>query len=175
MPVEVGVEHGLLGERLGAKEAGALELGRAERGEEEEALGAGALGGAQQAQRPEAVDLLDAARRLVADRRREVDHRVAAAHGVPQSVGIGEVDERELHVDALGAEAARLAHERTHLMAPGEQQREQRRAHHPCRAGDKDHGAKLGRASSPTIPAPRGRGYPAALNLKSPSRREHAA
>ncbi len=44
-----------------------------------------------------------------------------------------------LHVDAMAAEAARIAHQRAHLLARLEQLREQRLADRPGRAGEQDH------------------------------------
>jgi ferredoxin len=60
-----------------------------------------------------------------------------------QPVRVGEVDERELDVDALWAQTARLAHERAHLMAGGEELRKERRPHDPRGAGEQDHAATL--------------------------------
>ena len=94
--------HSVLRERLGAEEPGALEAGCAHRGEEDEALDAGALGGAQQTQGPESVHLLDAARRLIADRRGEVDHGVGAAERVAKRVRVAEIAERELDPNPCG-------------------------------------------------------------------------
>ena len=116
----------LLGERLGAEEPGALEAGRAHRGEEDEALDAGALGGAQQAQRAEPIHFLDPARRLIADRRGEVDHRVGAAQRMAKRVRVAEIAERELDPNPVRPEQARIAHEGAHGLSRLDQGGEQR-------------------------------------------------
>ena len=131
----------MLGERLGAEEAGALEAGRAEGAEEDEAPDAGLLGRPQQPVGAERGHLLDPPRRLVADRRRQVDHGVGAADRVAQAPRVAEVGERELHADPLGPEPPRIADQAADLVARVEQHRQQRRAHHPRPSGEQDHRA----------------------------------
>ena len=90
-----------------------------------------ALGGAQQPYRRQPVQLLDPVRRLVADRRRQVDHGVDPAQRLPHQVGVrhlAEVAERDLHVDPALAEPPRLADQAAHVLAALQQQRQQARA-----------------------------------------------
>ena len=75
---------------------------------------------------------------LVADRRREVDHRVRSAQRLTLKMAVakaGQVPERDLHVDPMAAEAARIAHQRPHVVARLQQEREQRPAHGSARPG----------------------------------------
>ena len=84
--------------------------GDAPRGDEEdEVLDARALGRAQQAPGGHAVDLLDRRVGLVALRGREVDDGPHAAQRVAEGRRVAEVAERDLHADALRAEAPRVA------------------------------------------------------------------
>jgi hypothetical protein len=112
---------------------------RPDRREEDEALDARVLRRLQQPQRAEPVDLLDAAVLLVADRRRQVDDRVDASHRVTHRPRLSEVAESELDVDPLGAQPARVTHQRTHLVPRGQQLRQQRRSHRSRGAGDENH------------------------------------
>ncbi len=66
--------------------------------------------------------------RLVADRRRQVDHGVNAAQRLPHQVGIrhlAEIAERDLHVYAPLAEPPWLADEAANDLALLQQQRQQ--------------------------------------------------
>ena len=131
-----------LGQPLGAEEARALRRGRVERAEEGEALDPAALGGAQQAHRGQPVQLLDPVRRLVADRRRQVDHPVDPAQRLAHEIGVrhlAEVAERDLHVDPVGTEAARLADEAAHVLATLEQHRQQPRSDASSRPRQQQH------------------------------------
>ncbi len=109
----------------------------------------GALGGAQQAGGAEAVHLLEPARRLVADRRAEVDDGLDPAHRVPEAVRVAEVGERDLYVDPLGAEPARIAHERANGVPALEQLGDERRTDDAGCPRDQDH-----RWRHPTRPPP---------------------
>ncbi len=51
----------------------------------------------------------------------------------------GQVPERDLHVDPMAAEAARIANQRPHVVARLEQEWEQRPAHGSARPGQQDH------------------------------------
>ena len=94
------------------------ELGVApDRAEEEEALGPGGLGVAQQPGRRDAVELLDAARRLVADGRRQVDHLARAAHELPQRRRVGQVAQRDLDPHPIRPQPPRIAHQDPHGLA----------------------------------------------------------
>ena len=75
-----------------------------------------------------AFELLDRAARLVADRGRQVDDRVHAAHRVAERRRVGQVAERDLHAHALGPEPARVAHEAADGLARGRQAAQERRA-----------------------------------------------
>src|SRR5581483_4233256 len=111
---------GALRERLGAEEAGALDLARAQGAEEHEALDARPLGGAEEARGGEAVQLLDPGAALVADRRGEVDHGVHPPQSLALDVevaGAPEVPERDLHVHPVAPEPARVANQGPHLLA----------------------------------------------------------
>ena len=80
--------------------------------------------------------------RLVADRRREVDHRVDAAQRLAEDPGIGEVGkvaERDPDLDPQPAELARVADQHADLVAALEQLRHQRLAHGPRGSGNQDH------------------------------------
>ena len=127
-----------LRQRLGAEEAGALELARPQRGEEDEALHAGPLGGPQQARGRQPVQLLDPCVGLVADRRREVDHGVRSAQRLALQMAVAEarqVAERDLDLDPMTAEPARVADQRPDVVAGLEQEREQRPADGSARPG----------------------------------------
>ena len=140
--LELGGRHGPLGQRLGSKEARALDLGGADRGEEDEALDPGGLGGAQQARGGEAVELLDRRTGLVADRGGEVDHGAHAAQRAADDPGVGELDqvaEHDPHLDPQTAESARIADQHAHLLVAVEQLRQQRPADGSRRAGYQDH------------------------------------
>ena len=65
------------------------------------------------------VQLLDRGSRLVADRRRQVDHGVHAAEGVPERARIGQVPEGDLHPHALVLQALGISHEAAHRLALG--------------------------------------------------------
>src|SRR5205823_2351868 len=82
-----------------------------ERREEDEPLHARALGGVQQAQRGDPVQLLDRGARLVPDRRGQVHDRVHAPQRVAKRARLRQVAEGDLDPDALGPEAPRIAHE----------------------------------------------------------------
>ena len=104
------------------------------------------LRGPQQARRPEAVDLLDPRPRLVADRRREVDHGVDPPQRLacdPRVRELAEVPERDPHLDPQAAELAGVAHEDPHLVAALEQLRDEGPAHGPGRASYQDHAGTL--------------------------------
>ena len=84
--------------------------------------------------------------RLVADRRREVDHGVDAAQRLARRCAVAEarqVAEGDLDVDAVPAEPARVADQGPDVVAGLEQQREQRPADGSGRAGEQDHAAGL--------------------------------
>ena len=104
---------------------------------------AAALGRAQQPHRRQPVQLLDPLRRLVADRRRQVDDGVDAAQRLAHQVGIrhlAEVAEGDLHVDPALAEPPRLAHQAAHVLAALQQQRQQPRADAAGGPGQQQHG-----------------------------------
>ena len=68
---------------------------------------------------------------LVADRRREVDHRVDAAQRLALQMAVAEarqVAERDLHLDPLAAQPARVADQARTSSPRLEQQRQQRPA-----------------------------------------------
>ena len=75
---------------------------------------------------------------LVADRRREVDHRVRSAQRLTLKMAVaeaGQVPERDLHLDPMTAEAARVADQRPHVVTGLQQEREQRPADGSARPG----------------------------------------
>ena len=75
---------------------------------------------------------------LVADRRREVDHRARSAQRLTLQVAVakaGQVAERDLHLDPVTAEAARVADQRPHVVTGLQQEWEQRPAHGSARPG----------------------------------------
>ena len=86
-----------------------------------------------------AVELLDRAARLVADRGGQVHDRVHAAHRVAERRRVGQVAERDLHPHALGAQPPRVAHQAAHRAAFGEQAAQQRGADEAGRAGKQQH------------------------------------
>ena len=86
-------------------------------------LDAGALGGPQQAPGGDAVDLLDRGAGLVALGGGQVDDGLDAAQGVPEGGRVAEVAERDLHADALRAQAAGIADEAAHGLAAVDQAR----------------------------------------------------
>jgi hypothetical protein len=132
----------LLGHPLGAKEAGALGRARVERAEEDEPPHPGPLGRLQQSHRRQAVQLLDPPRRLVANRRRQVDDGVDAAEALAHRMRIGElaeVPQRDLHVDPPRPQAARVADQAAHVLAALEEQRQQPRADAAGRPGQQQH------------------------------------
>ncbi len=137
--VERRLDHGLFSKRLRAKEPRPRARRRPDRAEEEEALGSRGLCIAQQAGRREPVELLDAAGRLVADRRSQVDHLARAADELPQRCRVGQVPERDLDPHAVRSQASRVPHEHAHGLSLGEQTPEQRRPDHPRRACQDDH------------------------------------
>ena len=105
-------------------------------------LDPGPLGRPQEACGGEPVQLLDPCVGLVADRRREVDHRVRSAQRLALEMAVaqaGQVAERDLHVDPMAAEAARIAHQRPHVVARLQQEWKQRPAHGSARPGQQDH------------------------------------
>ena len=109
--LERGLDHGALGDRLGAHQPRAAARRGAERGEEHEPLHAGALGGPDQPPGGDAGELLDRAGGLVADHRGQVHDRVDAAQRVAERQVVGEVAEGDLHAHPLGAEPPRVAHQ----------------------------------------------------------------
>ncbi len=102
-------------------------------------LDARLLGRAQQPVRAERGHLLDAARRLIANRGGQVDHRVGAADGVAEAARIAEIGERELHANPLRTESARIANQAADLVARVEQPGQQRGAHDAGPSGEQDH------------------------------------
>ena len=106
-----------LGERLGAVQAAAVRRRGAERREEHEVLDPGVLGGPHHPPGRDAVELLDRRVRLVAERGGEVDDGAHAAQRVAEGARVGQVAERDLHADPLGAEAARVADEAADRLA----------------------------------------------------------
>ena len=76
----------------------------------------GALRGPDQPDRGQPVQRLERARRLIADRRAQVDHGVHAAQGVAERARIGQVTEGQLHPDPVGAQAARVPHQAPHRL-----------------------------------------------------------
>ena len=92
---------------------------RRERREEHEALDARALGGLDHPPGRDAVELLDRPVGLVADRGGEVHHGADAAQGVAERRRVGQVAEGDLDPNALGAEAARVAHEAANRLPGG--------------------------------------------------------
>jgi hypothetical protein len=88
--------------------------GGAQRAEEHEAAHARGLGGLDHAPRRDAVELLDRAARLVADRGGQMHDGRHAAQRVAKRRRVGEVAQRDLHAHALGPEAARIAHQAAH-------------------------------------------------------------
>jgi len=116
----------------GAK--GALEVRRAHRGEEDEAPDACPLGGAEQPDRCQAVELLDRPTGLIADSRREVDDGVHAAQRMSHREGIAQVPEGDLHVDSVLPELAGIAHQDPDLHSRVEQGRQQLSADHAGRS-----------------------------------------
>ena len=134
--------HGPLGQPLGAEEAGPLSGRGVERAEEDEALHPAALRRAQEPDRRQRVQLLDPVRRLVPDRRRQVDDRVDVTKRLAHEVGVGhlaEVAESDLHVDPALAEPPRLAHQAAHVYAALEQQRQQPRSNASGCSGQQQH------------------------------------
>ncbi len=129
----------LLGERLGAEEAGAMVSGGVERREEQEAFDSRALRSLDHAPGGDPVELLDRAARLIADRSRQVHDRADAPQRVPKRRRVGEVAERDLHPHALCAEPARVAHEAAHLRAFGDEAAQERRPDHAGGAGEQQH------------------------------------
>ena len=159
-----GLEHRLLGERLGSHQARAVLGARAERREEDEALRAGALRGLHHAPRRDAVELLDRAARLVADGSRQVHDRVDAAQRVAKGGRIGEVAERDLHAHALGAQPPRVANEAAHVGSFGHQAAKQRGADEAGRAGKEQH-----RSYNMPLPEPARAGSP--VETRKPTER----
>ena len=75
---------------------------------------------------------------LVADRRGEVDHRAHSAQRLTLQVTIakpGQVTERDLDLDPVTAQAARVADQRPHVVIGLQQEREQRPAYGSARPG----------------------------------------
>ena len=80
--------------------------------------------------------------RLVADRRRKVDHRVDAAQRLALEVRVAQarqISERELHVHPQPPEASRVADQHADFLAPFQQQGEERLADRPRGASEQDH------------------------------------
>ena len=113
---------------------------RAERAEEDEALDTRPLGGAQQAPRRQAVELLEAGGGLVAPRAGEVHHRPDAAQRVPERGRIGQVAECELDPDPGRAEPSRVADQTPDRRPTGSEARQQRRSDPSRGAGEQEHG-----------------------------------
>ena len=135
----------LLSERLGAEHARAM-MGRGvERGEEQEALDPRALRGLHHAPGGDAVELLDRAARLVADRACQVHDRAHAAKRVAKRGRVGEVAERDLNAHALCAQAPGIPHQAAHRRSLCHQPAQQRGAHEAGRAGEQQHRANLAR------------------------------
>jgi hypothetical protein len=75
---------------------------------------------------------------LVANRRREVDHGVHASKRLALKVVVseaGEIPKRDLDLDPVAPEAARIADQRTDVLALREQAWEERPADRSARAG----------------------------------------
>ena len=157
---QLGSAHRVLGERLGPEEAGALDRGCPDRREEDEAVQAGGLRAAQQARCGEPVELLHPGVRLIADRRREVDHGADAAQRPADHPGVGEVGEVAEHdpnLDPQPTQATRVADQHPHLLASLEQLRQQLAADGPRRSSNQDHGGNSKMLGSLAGSAPCGR------------------
>ena len=114
------------------------------RREEDEALDARALGGPQQPAVARPFSSSTARVGLVADRGGQMDDGVDAAQRLALEVAVAEprqVAEGDLHVDAMAAQAARIANEGTHVVPGLEQQRQERPADGSTGPGQQDHGA----------------------------------
>ena len=134
--------HRLLRERLRAEEPRPLKLGCADCGEEDEPLDARLLGRPQEPGGGEPVQLLHLCGRLIADRRGEVDHGFDTAKRLAPGARIAhlaEVAKHDPHVHTVAAEAARVAHERSDVVAPLDQERKERLAHGAGGSGHKNH------------------------------------
>jgi hypothetical protein len=84
--------------------------------------------------------------RLVADRRREVNHGVGAAQRLALKVAIAdaaEIAKRDLDVDAMTAESPWITHKGPNVVAGVQQEGQKRPADGPARPGEEDHGAGL--------------------------------
>ena len=110
--------HRLLGQRLGAEEARAR-VARRRRAPRRTRSARAPARSAARTRRSVATAFSSSIEppRLVADRRRQVDHRVHAAQRVAERGRVGEVAERDLHAHALVAQAARVAHQAAHGLA----------------------------------------------------------
>jgi hypothetical protein len=134
-----GLRHRPLGERLGPLDPQRVLGDGAERAEEDEALHAGSLGGAQQPPGRQAVELLQPRGGLVAPRGREVHDRADAAQRVAERAGIGELAERDLDVHARRSEPARVADQAAHGVTARGEPRQQGRADPSGGAGEQEH------------------------------------
>ena len=76
---------------------------------------------------------------LVAQGRGQVDHDAHAAQGVAERRRVGEVAEGDLHADAVGPEAARVAHEAADRRARRHEPLQEGPAHEPGGAGQQEH------------------------------------
>ncbi len=66
--------------------------------------------------------------------------RLAAGPGVAH---LPEIPQRDLHVDAVAPEAARITHEGADVLAPLNQERQERLAHRPGGSGQKNHAGEV--------------------------------
>ena len=101
--------------------------------------------GVQQPRGREAVELLDR-RRLVADRRRQVDHGVHAPQRLASDsrvAEVGQVAERDPDLDPHSAESAGVADEHADVVAALEQARQERLTDGSGGAGHEDHRSEL--------------------------------
>ncbi len=124
--LERRLDHGSLGDRLGAHQPGPAAGRGAERGEEHEPLDAGPLGGLHKPPSGDAGELLDRSPGLITDHRGEVNDRVDAAQRMAEREVVAEIAERDLDLDPLGAEAAWIAHQAADRGADGDQPPQQR-------------------------------------------------
>ena len=95
------------------------------------------------APRRDAVELLDRAARLIADRGREMDDRVDPAQRVAKRRRVGQVAQRDLHAHALGAQTPRIAHQAAHRLARCREPRQQGRTDEAGRAGQQEHATAI--------------------------------
>ena len=96
-------------------------VGGADRPKEEKPRRARQTGLAQQPDRRDRVQLLDAPTGLIADRGREMHNRVDAPHGLADGERVGEVAHRDLHSYAVGTQAPGVADEAPDVLTGSEQ------------------------------------------------------